>query len=74
MGENQAQQLRDSLEDWESHYLEVQQQLTLSDLYMLWLRRFRLSRRLIKDYNALIRSGRISHDTIAYTGETKRLV
>ena len=74
MSQNHAQQLRDYLQDWESRYIEIQHQLTLADIYVLWLRLFRLSRQLIRDYNALIRSGRKPRDTIAYTGETKRLV
>jgi hypothetical protein len=44
------------------------------DLYLLWLCLFRLSRQLIKDYNALMRADGISREVIAYTGETKRLV
>ena len=74
MSEMRVRQLSNYLQEWESQYLEVQPQLNLSDLYVLWLRLFRLSRRLIKDYNLLIRSGTIPPDPIAYTGETERLV
>jgi hypothetical protein len=73
MSESHAQHLHSSLQDWESQYVEVRRQLTLSDLYSLWLRLFRLSRLLIKDYNTLMRAGTLACDSIAYTGDTKRL-
>ena len=73
MSSSQVQRLSSALHDWESQYLEVHDQLTFSDVYMLWLGLFRLSRRLVSDYNALVR-GRKPRETAAYTGETQRLV
>jgi hypothetical protein len=66
-----TRQLTTALRDWESQYLEVQPQLSLADLYVVWLCMFRLSRRLINDYKTRLRSiGRPA----AYTGDTQRLL
>ena len=73
MSGNELQQLETYLHDWESQYLEMRGQLSFSDIYLLWLSVFRLSRRLINDYNQLMRSGTITCTTSAYTGDTQRL-
>jgi hypothetical protein len=73
MDSNPTQQLTSALRDWESQYLEVQPQLSLTDLYVVWLCLFRLSRQLTNDYKARLRTGGWSSQQVAYTGETERL-
>ena len=73
MDSNPTQQLTSALRDWESQYLEVQPQLSLTDLYVVWLCLFRLSRRLTNNYKARLRTGGWPPGPTAYTGETERL-
>jgi hypothetical protein len=73
MDSDPAQQLTSALRDWESQYLEVQSQLSLTDLYVVWLCMFRLSRRLINDYKTHLRAGGWPPGSAAYTGDTQRL-
>jgi hypothetical protein len=74
MERNSAQQLTSALRDWESQYLEIQPHLSLTDLYVVWLCLFRLSRRLINDYKAHARAGGQPSGPAAYTGDTQRLL
>jgi hypothetical protein len=73
MDSNPAQQLTNALRDWESQYLEDQPHLSLTDLYVVWLCLFRLSRRLVNDYKARLRAGDRPTSSAAYTGETQPL-
>jgi hypothetical protein len=73
MDSNPTQRLTSALRDWESQYLEVRWHLNLTDLYVIWLCMFRLSRRLINDYKARLRAGDWPPSPAAYTGETERL-
>ena len=65
--------LQAALQDWEAQYLDGRQELHLHEIYLLWLRLFRLSRRMIADHNTLLRRGTLVDGAIVYTGETKRL-
>ena len=73
MGSERLHSLQATLQDWEAQYQDVRQELQLHELYLLWLRLFRLSRQMIHDHNMLMRRGTLADNTIAYTGETKRL-
>jgi hypothetical protein len=73
MDSNPVQELTSALRDWESQYREVQPRLSLTDVYIIWLSMFRLSRRVINDYRALARAGGQPPGWTAYTGETQRL-
>jgi hypothetical protein len=73
MSNEQLYSLQAALDEWEAQYHEARQELHLHELYLLWIRLFRLSRQMIHDHNILMRRGTLTDAVIAYTGETKRL-
>jgi hypothetical protein len=46
MGSERLHSLQATLQDWEAQYQDVRQELQLHELYLLWLRLFRLSRQM----------------------------
>jgi DNA-binding IclR family transcriptional regulator len=68
-----AEQLRTLLQVWEEHYQTKSSSLTQADLYRLWIRLFRLSRRLGADYQAILRGQHFTPRHRSSTGETIQL-
>lgn len=65
--------LQTQLDDWEAHYCDVRPSLSGYEHYVLWLRLFRLSRLLMRDYRQRAYAGNRNGTDAAYTGDTQRL-
>jgi hypothetical protein len=65
--------LLQALHVWEAEYDEMRGQLRISEIYLLWIATFRISRRLMADYQEQFRRGGSDGTRRAYTGKTRRL-
>lgn len=65
--------LQTELDDWEARYRDAHTSLSRYEHYVLWLRLFRLSRLLMRDYQQLGYTRNRSDTGDAYTGDTQRL-
>jgi len=65
--------LLQALDEWDARFTDCANHLEVTDIYTIWLRTFRLSRRIQHAYQAGQRERPSGKAHQAYTGDTQRL-